>query len=424
MLSGCGTAKLPGEHAGYEYSSPPVIEPETRLSKILRTLPEPKTRIVLSVYSFEDQTGQHKPNDRFGEFSRAVTQGGLAMLNKALLDAGNNQWFKVVERGGLQNLLQERSLIRAMREKYRLPTGEKLPDIGALLYSGVLLEGGVVGYESNVLTGGIGARYLGIGASTEYRRDVVTVALRAVKVDNGEVFLSIYTTKTIFSTGVQGGIFRFVAVDKLLESDAGFTINEPPQLAVRQAIEAAVYALIMEGTKKKLWDFDDPNDGKRAMAQYLQYTGIAPQLAEQEAAKHYAPRLANLRSPQPEQSRATPAPPQDQAAMMPLPPVPPQQSAPHASHPLASRPHTPQAGPASAAPPPPTQNQMQQQPAMQPLTHSTQPISRPMPPRQDYQLQRTAYQIPTQTAMPPNQHAQPPSRPRTQAGRTAAPWLR
>ncbi len=265
-------------------SSEPVIEEQTNSSRLLRSLPKAAQKISVSVYSFDDQTGQHMPNDRIAEFSRAVTQGGLAILNKALIDAGERSWFTVVERGGLQNLLQERSLIRAMRDKYRRPDGSKLPGIAALKYAGVLLEGGIIAYESNTLTGGIGARYLGIGGSTEYRSDIVTVALRAVNVQTGEVFISVTASKTIFSTGVQGSVFRFVAVDKLLEAESGFTVNEPPQLAVRQAVEAAVYALIMEGVRENYWSFEDKTQGRAALIEYLERLGYSEDEAQAKVA--------------------------------------------------------------------------------------------------------------------------------------------
>ena len=50
------------------------------------------------------------------------------------------------------------------------------------------MDGGVIAYETNLLTGGLGARYLGIGGSTEFRRDTVTIYLRAISVKNGEIF--------------------------------------------------------------------------------------------------------------------------------------------------------------------------------------------------------------------------------------------
>ena len=42
--------------------------------------------------------------------------------------------------------------------------------------------GGIIGYDANILTGGFGANFLGIGGNTEYRRDNVSVYVRAVSI--------------------------------------------------------------------------------------------------------------------------------------------------------------------------------------------------------------------------------------------------
>lgn len=247
----------------------PKVASATKSGNTLLTLPPARQKVVVALYSFEDQTGQYKPSDDITDYSRAVTQGGLAIVSKALLDAGNRSWFTVVERGGLKNLMQERQIIRAMRDQYTLPSGESLPDIGPLLYAGVLLEGGIVSYESNILTGGMGAKWLGVGGSTEYRRDLVTVYLRATSIQTGEVLLSVNTSKTIFSSSLQGGAYRYVSLNRLLELESGVSVNEPPQFAVRQAIEMAVYSMVMEGAIGGLWEFADNNAGAQAIADYI-----------------------------------------------------------------------------------------------------------------------------------------------------------
>ncbi len=45
------------------------------------------------------------------------------------------------------------------------------------------------------MTGGAGARYLGIGASKRYVKDTVTVSLRLVSVATGEVLIDVISTK-------------------------------------------------------------------------------------------------------------------------------------------------------------------------------------------------------------------------------------
>ena len=71
-----------------------------------------------------------------------------------------------------------------------------------MLFAGILAEGGIIGYDTNILTGGAGASVLGITGNTQYRKDVVTVSLRFVSVQTGEVLLSVANTKTITSVEV------------------------------------------------------------------------------------------------------------------------------------------------------------------------------------------------------------------------------
>ena len=253
----------------YLFKQEAKVAEKTPTQRLLEKLPAASQPIVLSVYDFSDQTGQQKPNDTFAEYSRAVTQGGVNMLYKALQDAGHGSWFTVIERSGLKNLLQERQLIRATREQYAAGKGSRLPDVDPLLYAGVIIEGGIVAYESNTLTGGAGASYLGVGLNTQYRRDMVTIYLRAVSVQNGEILASVNTSKTIYSTLVDGSIFKYVAYDELLQTEVGFSVNEPPQLAVRQAVEYGVYSLVMEGVMKGLWSFADPSAAHDALHNYL-----------------------------------------------------------------------------------------------------------------------------------------------------------
>ena len=260
-LTACSNMAFDG---GSLLGKAPTIKSETETGLTLRKLPKAERQAVVAVYDFADKTGQHKPSDNFAEFSRAITQGATAILNEALTKAGNGSWFKVIERKGLDNLLRERQIIAATREQY---SANKAP-LPPMLYAGIILEGGVISYETNTVTGGLGARYLGVGGSTEYRQDIVTVYLRAVNVQNGEILLSTNASKTIFSTALGGSAFRFVAFDELLEIESGFTLNEPPQFAVRQAIESSVYSLIMEGANKGLWSFENRSAGTRALRNY------------------------------------------------------------------------------------------------------------------------------------------------------------
>ena len=207
--------------------------------------------IIIAVYDFLDMTGQKKPGGNFASMSTAVTQGSYQILIKALQDAGDGKWFRVVERASLPSLLQERKLIRSTRQMADGDNAEPLP---ALLFAGAYITGGIVGYDSDTKSGGIGARILGVQANTKYRQDVVTIILRLVNVQTGEVVISTTIEKTIFSTGKGADIFKYFDADTmLLESEAGVARNEPVTFAVRKAIEAGVAEIINVGAKKELW---------------------------------------------------------------------------------------------------------------------------------------------------------------------------
>jgi len=209
--------------------------------------------ITVGIYNFMDKTGQRKPNTNFSSLSSAVTQGAEVWVIQALQEVGNGSWFRVVERIGLDNLVKERQLIRSTREQFEDEKGKQLKP---LLFAGILIEGGVVGYDSNIATGGAGARYLGIGLQTEYRVDNVTVSMRVVSVSTGEVLATISTEKTILSTSEGGSVFKFLDVGtRALEVEAGSTNNEPVNYAVRSAIEQAVVEIILLGEEKGLWKF-------------------------------------------------------------------------------------------------------------------------------------------------------------------------
>ena len=154
----------------------------------------------------------------------------------------------------MDHLTKERQLIKNTRKTYDGEKGNKLKPI---LFAGIILEGGIVSYESDIMTGGNGARYLGIGNTNQYRKDDVTVSIRAVLVQTGEVMLNTTVSKTILSAGVNRDIFRFTELGtELVEIETGYTRTEATGYATRSAIETAVYSLIQEGLEKQLWDFD------------------------------------------------------------------------------------------------------------------------------------------------------------------------
>ena len=209
--------------------------------------------IVIAVYDFLDMTGLKKPGVNFASMSTAVTQGSYQLLIKALQDAGDGKWFRVVERTSLPSLLQERKLIRSTRQQVNGEGAEPLPP---LLLAGAYITGGIVGYDSDIKSGGLGARVLGIQANKQYRQDIVTVILRLVNVQTGEVVIVTTIEKTIVSTAFGSDVFKYFDTDTMLvEIEAGYARNEPVTFAIRKAIEKGVVELIHKGIIKDLWAF-------------------------------------------------------------------------------------------------------------------------------------------------------------------------
>ena len=243
MLVGCATNK-----AKFDVRTQKVAY------KDLTSIKAPKgDPIIIAVYDFLDMTGQKKPGGNFASMSTAVTQGSYQLLIKALSDAGDGKWFRVVERTSLPSLLQERKLIRSTRQQV---DGEKAESLPPLLFAGAYITGGVVGYDSDIKSGGIGARILGIQANRQYREDVVTIILRLVNVQTGEVVITTTVEKTIVSTSTGSDVFKYFDADTMLvEIEAGYAKNEPVTFAVRKAIEKGVVDLIHLGAQKELWKF-------------------------------------------------------------------------------------------------------------------------------------------------------------------------
>lgn len=262
-LSGCVT-----DHAAIDFA--PVVAPVSVPNDSLRRLPPPKARTVVAVYDIEDLTGQFKERDNVQSLSRAVTQGGSAILIKALQDAGERRWFTVLERKELENLLRERQIVTEMRRLYNNENTVNASALPPLLHASMIIEGGIIGYDTNVTTGGAGARLLAIGGDAKYIQDVVTVTLRAVSTKTGEVLTSVTTRKAVASYALQGGTFRFVKLDELLEAEAGVSYNEPKQIAVQSAIEEAVSSLVIEGAELGLWSFADRQAGAAYVTHYRQ----------------------------------------------------------------------------------------------------------------------------------------------------------
>jgi len=218
----------------------------------LKNIESPLRKPVVAVYpnSFKDNTGQRRSNSQYASFSTAITQSPDAYLIRALK---HSNFFDVVERTGLDNLTKERQIIRTTRESF-----EEKQKLKPLLFAGLLMEGGVIGYETNIKSGGAGARYLGIGMSKEYRQDSVTISLRTVSVSTGKILLEVLVTKTVLSASISSDVFRFYANNtELVEIENGIVENESINIALQAAIETAVLQTINEGHESGYWKLNE-----------------------------------------------------------------------------------------------------------------------------------------------------------------------
>lgn len=248
VLSGCASMNTTQLRT---WDDPVATVPELR--KEPQLAPPASGAITVAVYNFRDLTGQRKSVQNVASLSSAVTQGADNYLIQSLQTISGGRWFKVVERGGLDNVIKERQLIRQMRELYQ---GDKAQPLPPMVFAGILLEGGIVGYDSNTVSGGNGARLLGIGASTEYRQDEVVISLRAVSVASGEVLSSVMVKKTVASVQDRLGVIKFYEMgQKAFELETGAASNESINRAVQLAVHGAVIELINDGARKGHWAF-------------------------------------------------------------------------------------------------------------------------------------------------------------------------
>ena len=260
LLSGCASSSALREKITGNQFDDPTVEKSKFLQKAQnKMLPPAGGPIPVAVYSFQDKTGQRKSIPNIASLSSAVTQGAENYLIKALQDVGEGRWFTVLERVGLENLIKERQMIRQMREQYQGREAKPLPP---MVFAGIIIEGGIVGYDSNTITGGSGMRLFGIGASTQYQSDTVTVTLRTVSVSTGEILTTVTVTKTVLSYMDKLTLLRFVgdgtaigANATALEGEIGGSVNESINKAIDVAVQAAVVNTIQEGSRKGIWSY-------------------------------------------------------------------------------------------------------------------------------------------------------------------------
>jgi curli production assembly/transport component CsgG len=214
----------------------------------LSDIGEPVRKPVIAVYpdGFKDQTGQRRSNSKYATFSTAITQAPHAYLIRALK---HSNFFDVVERVSLDAVTKERQLIRSTRETF-----EEDQKLMPLKFGDMIMTGGVLSYQANISSGGMGARNLGIGMSRQFREDILTVSLRTVSVSTGRVLFEVLVTKTVLSASLDNDVFRFVSDNtELVELEGGAVKNEPTSIALQMAIETAVAETIKQGLKNKYW---------------------------------------------------------------------------------------------------------------------------------------------------------------------------
>jgi curli production assembly/transport component CsgG len=251
LLSGCAAI----QSTGLTEADPTVTTSMRGVKKEFDSIPAPAAGkpVSVAVYSFQDKTGQRRPQANVASLSSAVTQGAETFLIQALQGVGGGQWFEVVERVGIDNLTKERLIIRQMREAYE---GNNARPLMPMQFAGMIIEGGIVGYDTTVNSGGAGMRIFGIGKQTQWSQDTVTISIRAVSVNTGKVLAVVTVQKTILSTADSATALKFFdAGTQAFEAEAGLTINEPGTYAVKSAIEMAVVELIKEGQRKSIWDY-------------------------------------------------------------------------------------------------------------------------------------------------------------------------
>ena len=164
-----------------------------------------------------------------------------------------------VERENLQDILTERKIARALEQPATTPA-PPLRNLTPLTAANLIIEGSIIGYDENVKTGGIGAKYFGISLSQQYRVDQVSVNLRAVDINTGQILESVSTSKTVYSILLDGGVYRFISFKRLLQAEVGITATEPSAIAVEEAIRTALAHLIVQGIGNRLWTVMNPAD--------------------------------------------------------------------------------------------------------------------------------------------------------------------
>jgi hypothetical protein len=126
----------------------------------------------------------------------------------------------------------------------------------------------VISYERAALTNTANAAFLGLGGGGSRTRNFVSVTMRLVKAQTSEVVESVTVHKSIDS--VAAGIYsknrinptgqypellllRYPSLSDALDADFSGTMAELNEVALREAIEAAITDLICRGVEYGIW---------------------------------------------------------------------------------------------------------------------------------------------------------------------------
>jgi curli production assembly/transport component CsgG len=237
-----------------ELNSVPIADARLESASILadeKPLGIPVTpAIIVGVYQFIDQTGQRAVLDRqTSEMSSAIPQGLSSMLVQELMNSGDGKWFRVVERETIPTILNERKVVVAAMPDVENP-------LQPLLLPGIIITGGAISYDRKVSQQFLGIGFASINGQKKIYSDRVSVALRAVSVQTGEVLESVYVSKEVLSQMNSINVLKVVN-NSTLAVEAGMVSNEPVSVAVRTAISAAVRQLFIRGLKRGWWRVDE-----------------------------------------------------------------------------------------------------------------------------------------------------------------------
>lgn len=244
-----------GACARYDYTGSLNVQPATgimtRPGQILADLPPPPKPINVSVYDFQDLTGQNKSsfNANFAEFSRAITQGSSAIVVDALKNAGRGTWFNVGERSYIDSLLRERRLIQ---ETFAVTKRNPRTLIDPLSFAEYLVTGGVVSYDAPIANASVAGGYAGYTGGLSGHKDLVTVNVRLVRVRDGVVVKSINASRPIITLGASASVARILR-NSVIDVQASAGLAEATQTAVREAIETAVYEMVRQNVNSGFW---------------------------------------------------------------------------------------------------------------------------------------------------------------------------